>query len=49
MFVYRTLIDANEKAMKRMRNEYDFITDVSNRYWTDHKGRKVEISTMSDK
>ena len=32
-----------------MRNEYDFIADVSNRYWTDHKGRKIEISTMSDK
>ena len=32
-----------------MRNEYDFIADVSNRFWTDHKGRKVEISTMSDK
>lgn len=32
-----------------MRNEYDFIADVSNRYWTDHKGQKVEISTMSDK
>ena len=35
--------------MKRMRNEYDFIADVSNRYWADHKGRKVEISTMSNK
>jgi len=32
-----------------MRNEYDFIADVSKRFWTDHKGRKVEISTMSDK
>lgn len=32
-----------------MRNEYDFIVDVSNRFWTDYKGRKVEISTMSDK
>ena len=32
-----------------MKNEYDFIVDVSNRFWTDHKGRKVEISTMSDK
>ena len=39
----------NEKAMKRMRNEYDFIADVSKRFWTDYKGRKVEISTMSDK
>jgi hypothetical protein len=39
----------NKKAMNRMRDEYDFIADVSNRYWTDQKGRKVEISTMSDK
>jgi hypothetical protein len=39
----------NKKAMNRMRNEYDFIADVSNRYWTDQKGRKVEISTISDK
>lgn len=23
--------------------------DVNTRYWTDHKGRKVEIHTMSDK
>jgi hypothetical protein len=35
--------------MKRMIKKYDFIADVSNRYWTDQKGRKVEISTMSDK
>jgi hypothetical protein len=32
-----------------MKNEYDFLANVSNRYWTDHKGRKVEIPTMSDK
>jgi hypothetical protein len=42
-------IAANDLNKKRMTKEYDSLLNVSNLYWTDHKGREVEISTMSDR